>query len=81
MTEPEVVTDATEFPLASLAALGGRPITNESAVAAISARMQTADGLAAMRSVPLRLIDAIEPMHHASLLAGFSSNQTKGAST
>lgn len=77
MTEPVVVTDVTEFPLASLAALGGRPISDESAVAAISARVQTADGLAAMRAVRLPLINATEPMHHAALLEGFS-DRTEG---
>ncbi len=64
--------DRRDVPLDAVAALGGRAIDPASAAAAIEARLLATDGLAAMRAVPLALIDAVEPLHHAARLMAFA---------
>lgn len=64
-------------PLDAVAALGGRSIDARAAAAAVEARLQAADGLAVMRSVPLPFIGAVEPLHHAATMLSFIS-QTSG---
>lgn len=70
ITEPE---PAGEQPgdrlLLAVAALGGDRIDPQVAGPALRARSQALESIAAMRAVPLSLIDAIEPGHASRRLS------------